>query len=112
MLSLYMSITGGVSWEQLLVPLSAVSDFWVFIFLFYVSFTYFADTGLAAARGMEDVFFLWLVGLSMFVVGKFQVSQVILFVRLLAVRESTGELLRCLVQLQVGWFLLLSWLVS
>jgi len=42
MLSLYMSITGGVSWEQLLVPLHAVSPLWVFVFLFYVSFTYFA----------------------------------------------------------------------
>eukprot|EP00434_Breviolum_minutum_P046373 symbB.v1.2.041891.t1/scaffold8810.1/size5001/1 len=30
MLSLYMSITGGVSWEQLLVPLHAVSPLWVF----------------------------------------------------------------------------------
>lgn len=42
MLSLFMSITGGVSWEQLLVPLHAVSPFWVFVFLFYVSFTIFA----------------------------------------------------------------------
>eukprot|EP00435_Cladocopium_sp_Y103_P072654 s87_g40.t3 len=42
MLSLFMSITGGVSWEQLLVPLHAVSPLWVFVFLFYVSFTIFA----------------------------------------------------------------------
>lgn len=61
MLSLYMSITGGVSWEQLLVPLSAVSDFWVLIFLFYVSFTYFADPGLTAAREMMCFFFGWSV---------------------------------------------------
>lgn len=46
MLSLFMSITGGVSWEQLLVPLHAVSPFWVFVFLFYVSFTIFAVPGL------------------------------------------------------------------
>ena len=46
MLSLFMSITGGVSWEQLLVPLHAVSPFWVFVFLFYVSFTIFAMPGL------------------------------------------------------------------
>ena len=35
MLSLFMSITGGVSWEQLLLPLHAVSPIWVWVFLFY-----------------------------------------------------------------------------
>ncbi|CAJ1420922.1 unnamed protein product [Effrenium voratum] len=42
MLSLFMSIAGGVSWEQVLVPLQAISWIWVMVFLFYISFTYFA----------------------------------------------------------------------
>jgi len=42
MLSLYMSIAGGVSWEDVITPLRAVSEFWAFLFLFYISFTYFA----------------------------------------------------------------------
>lgn len=42
MLSLFMSIAGGVSWEQVLVPLKAISAPWVLLFLFYMFFTYFA----------------------------------------------------------------------
>ncbi|CAE7542485.1 CACNA1E, partial [Symbiodinium sp. CCMP2456] len=42
MLSLFMSIAGGVSWEEVVVPLRAISVVWVAIFLTYVSFTYFA----------------------------------------------------------------------
>ncbi|CAJ1365402.1 unnamed protein product [Effrenium voratum] len=42
MLSLFMSISGGVSWEELVSPLQAISVLWVFVLLFYVSFTYFA----------------------------------------------------------------------
>ncbi|CAJ1404753.1 unnamed protein product [Effrenium voratum] len=42
MLSLFMSITSGVSWEEVLAPLQAISMAWVFIFLFYISFAYFA----------------------------------------------------------------------
>ncbi|CAJ1454819.1 unnamed protein product, partial [Effrenium voratum] len=38
MLSLYMSIAGGVSWEVVVLPLRAVSIFWVVIFLFYIAF--------------------------------------------------------------------------
>ncbi|CAE7301905.1 CACNA1H [Symbiodinium sp. CCMP2592] len=42
MLSLFMSIAGGVSWEEVVLPLRAISVVWVVIFLTYVSFTYFA----------------------------------------------------------------------
>ncbi|CAE7317370.1 Cacna1h, partial [Symbiodinium pilosum] len=42
MLSLYMSIAGGVSWEDVITPLRGVSEVWAFLFLFYISFTYFA----------------------------------------------------------------------
>ncbi|CAK9060288.1 Uncharacterized protein SCF082_LOCUS31783, partial [Durusdinium trenchii] len=42
MLSLFMSIAGGVSWEEVLVPLQKINTIWVFAFLFYVAFTYFA----------------------------------------------------------------------
>lgn len=37
MLSLFMSIAGGVSWIELLQPLKAVSPLWVAVFLFYIS---------------------------------------------------------------------------
>ena len=37
MLSLFMSIAGGVSWEDVITPLRAVSEFWAFLFLFYIS---------------------------------------------------------------------------
>lgn len=42
MLSLFMSISGGVSWEELVFPLQEISSVWVMVLLFYVSFTYFA----------------------------------------------------------------------
>jgi len=42
MLSLFMSVTDGVSWEKLLKPLTLISPFWSFLYLFYISFTYFA----------------------------------------------------------------------
>jgi len=42
MLSLFMSISGGVSWEEVIAPLAQISYFWVVIYLFYISFTYFA----------------------------------------------------------------------
>ncbi|CAE6951294.1 Cacna1c [Symbiodinium natans] len=42
MLSLFMAIANGVSWEEILNPLRAISSAWVFLFLFYVAFTYFA----------------------------------------------------------------------
>eukprot|EP00439_Symbiodinium_sp_Y106_P012854 s1224_g1.t2 len=42
MLSLFMSIAGGVSWEAVIRPLRAVSEFWGALFVFYISFTLFA----------------------------------------------------------------------
>jgi len=42
MLTLFMSITGGVSWELPLRPLAEVHEIWVTIFLFYISFAYLA----------------------------------------------------------------------
>ena len=37
MLSLFMSIAGGVSWEDVIFPLKAVHIVWVFCFLFYAT---------------------------------------------------------------------------
>lgn len=42
MLTLFMSITGGLSWEAALRPMQKVSPFCVFLLLFYISFSYFA----------------------------------------------------------------------
>ncbi|CAE7037917.1 unnamed protein product [Symbiodinium natans] len=42
MLSLFMSIAGGVSWEEAVTPLNRISPIWTFCFLFYIAFTYFA----------------------------------------------------------------------
>lgn len=42
MLSLFMSIAGGVSWEAVIKPLEFISPLWALLFLFYISFTYFA----------------------------------------------------------------------
>lgn len=42
MLSLFMCISGGVSWENVIYPLWSLSPAWVVVFVFYVSFTYFA----------------------------------------------------------------------
>lgn len=42
MLSLFMSIVGGVSWEEVIVPLKLISPMWVMVFVFYISFTYLA----------------------------------------------------------------------
>jgi len=39
MLSLAMSISGGVSWEQVLAPLEVISTFWVIMYLFYIAFS-------------------------------------------------------------------------
>ena len=38
MLSLFMSITGGVSWEAVITPLGYISPVWACLFLFYISF--------------------------------------------------------------------------
>jgi len=42
MLSLFMSISGGVSWEDVLAPLKAISTWWVICYVLFISFTYFA----------------------------------------------------------------------
>jgi len=51
MLSLFMSIAGGVSWEEVLLPLRHVSSAWIWIscFIFYISFTYFAVLNVVTA---------------------------------------------------------------
>ena len=42
MLSLFMSIVGGVSWEEVMTPLKYISPIWVVLFMFYISFTFLA----------------------------------------------------------------------
>lgn len=42
MLSLFMSITNGVSWNLILIPLKEVHVVWVVFFLFFIAFTYLA----------------------------------------------------------------------
>ena len=37
MLSLFMSISGGVSWELVIRPLGAINILWVVVYLFYVA---------------------------------------------------------------------------
>eukprot|EP00931_Biecheleriopsis_adriatica_P110578 TRINITY_DN84870_c0_g1_i1.p1 TRINITY_DN84870_c0_g1~~TRINITY_DN84870_c0_g1_i1.p1 ORF type:complete len:327 (-),score=59.95 TRINITY_DN84870_c0_g1_i1:150-983(-) len=41
-ISLFMAISGGISWVELYHPLEELSSFWAFVFLVYVSFVYFA----------------------------------------------------------------------
>eukprot|EP00439_Symbiodinium_sp_Y106_P081772 s860_g20.t2 len=59
MLSLFMCIAGGVNWGEVQSPLKAISTVWVFFFLFYVAFTYFAVlnvvTGAILARGRAEI---------------------------------------------------------
>ncbi|CAE7542469.1 Cacna1b, partial [Symbiodinium sp. CCMP2456] len=42
MLALFMSIAGGVSWVEVVGELQLLSTGWVFVFIFYIAFTYFA----------------------------------------------------------------------
>eukprot|EP00439_Symbiodinium_sp_Y106_P051369 s4633_g6.t2 len=49
MLSLFMSICGGVSWENVLAPLKSISVIWVLLYLFYIAFTYFAVMNVVTA---------------------------------------------------------------
>lgn len=49
MLSLFMSIAGGVSWEEVLKPLLHVSSLWALCFIFYICFTYFAVLNVVTA---------------------------------------------------------------
>lgn len=48
-LSLFMSIAGGVSWEELMAPIKQISIAWVLLFLFYISFTCFAVLNVVTA---------------------------------------------------------------
>jgi len=58
MLSLFMSIAGGVSWQDVLAPLEIISPFWALVFLWYVSFTLFAVlnvvTGVFCQSALES----------------------------------------------------------
>lgn len=56
MLSLFMCIAGGASWEDVQAPLKAISTVWVFFFLFFVSFTYFAAPCLHKASDSLSFF--------------------------------------------------------
>lgn len=49
MLSLFMSIAGGVSWEEVIAPLMSISSIWAWVFLFYFFFTYFAVLNVVTA---------------------------------------------------------------
>lgn len=42
MFSLFKSVTGGISWHEVVVPLERLNWIWVWLFLAYVSFCYFA----------------------------------------------------------------------
>ena len=56
MLHLFMSISGGISWVELISPLEKISIAWVFLFLFFISFTYFAVLNVVTAvfcRGLS-----------------------------------------------------------
>jgi len=49
MLSLFMSIAGGVSWEEVLAPLTHISPVWSMCFVFFISFTNFAVLNVVTA---------------------------------------------------------------
>ncbi|CAE7259034.1 scn4ab [Symbiodinium natans] len=49
MIALFMSITGGVSWEEVIDPLMYVSGFWEGCFLFFIAFSYLAVLNVVTA---------------------------------------------------------------
>lgn len=49
MLSLFMSVTDGISWEKINQPLADISPFLSLLFLFYIAFTYFAVLNVLTA---------------------------------------------------------------
>ena len=55
MLSLFMAIANGVSWEDILAPLRAISSAWVLLFLFYVAFTYLHSSWLYLGAVAQSV---------------------------------------------------------
>merc|ERR1712139_35029 len=42
MFTLYKTISGGVSWHDVVMPLGQLEWYWVFFFVAYVAFTFFA----------------------------------------------------------------------
>jgi len=58
MLSLYMAITGGISWYEILVPLYPVGPHWVCLLVMYVCFAQFAVlnvlTGVFCQNAIES----------------------------------------------------------
>jgi len=49
MLSLFMSVTDGISWEKINSPLADISPFLSLLFLFFIAFTYFAVLNVLTA---------------------------------------------------------------
>ena len=49
MLAMFMSITGGVSWEEVITPLMYVSPFWPACFVFFIAFSYLAVLNVVTA---------------------------------------------------------------
>lgn len=54
MITLFMSISSGVSWEHAMFPLMKISPLWMLCFLFFVSFTYFAVLNVITAVFCES----------------------------------------------------------
>ncbi|CAJ1403452.1 unnamed protein product [Effrenium voratum] len=54
MLSLFMSICGGVSWEDVIAPLKVISVLWTIIYVFYIAFVYFAVLNVITAVFCES----------------------------------------------------------
>ena len=50
-----MSITGGVSWEEVLGPLKAISFVWVVLYLFYIAFTHLGGEPVVQPIGLETL---------------------------------------------------------
>mmetsp|Transcript_23498 Transcript_23498/g.55446 ORF Transcript_23498/g.55446 Transcript_23498/m.55446 type:complete len:598 (+) Transcript_23498:44-1837(+) len=48
-LTLFMSIAGGLSWAEAFAPLKAISAWWAVCYLFYICFTYFAVLNVVTA---------------------------------------------------------------
>ncbi|CAK9006494.1 Probable voltage-dependent N-type calcium channel subunit alpha-1B (DOE-4) (Voltage-gated calcium channel subunit alpha Cav2.2) [Durusdinium trenchii] len=49
MLTLFMSIAGGVSWEEPIFVLIEISTWWTGLYIFYIAFTYFAVLNVVTA---------------------------------------------------------------
>eukprot|EP00435_Cladocopium_sp_Y103_P033799 s2779_g8.t1 len=72
MVTLFMSISNGVSWENAMFPLMKISPLWMLCFLFFVSFTYFAvlnDRALVVVVFVVFVVFALIVVVHVVLVG-------------------------------------------